>query len=129
MAGMATQAVRSPSRHLVSCERSPCVGCCASTTAQTRWRRMEVVEVRERQSGTSRQARLAPSPPPVRASAWPPKFAEGARARTGSVKIREGRPITSQRTCMLPRRVVDAYLPHRREGRGRWLLREGEHVG
>eukprot|EP00964_Phaeocystis_antarctica_P143759 scaffold109363_cov54-Phaeocystis_antarctica.AAC.1 len=52
--------VRSPSRHLVSCQRSPCVGCCAGTTAQPRWRRMEVVEVRERQSRTSRQAWLAP---------------------------------------------------------------------
>ena len=38
----------------MSCQRSPCVGCCASTTAQTRWRQMEVVEVRERQSSTSR---------------------------------------------------------------------------
>eukprot|EP00964_Phaeocystis_antarctica_P015505 scaffold8584_cov61-Phaeocystis_antarctica.AAC.1 len=64
MAGTATQAVRWPSRHPVSCQRSPCVGCCASTTAQTRWRRMEVVEVRERQRRTSRQAWLAPSPPP-----------------------------------------------------------------
>eukprot|EP00964_Phaeocystis_antarctica_P018464 scaffold10207_cov62-Phaeocystis_antarctica.AAC.1 len=64
MAGTATQAVHWPSRHPVSCQRSPCVGCCASTTAQTRWRRMEVVEVRERQSRTSRKAWLAPSPPP-----------------------------------------------------------------
>eukprot|EP00964_Phaeocystis_antarctica_P093628 scaffold60462_cov78-Phaeocystis_antarctica.AAC.1 len=30
----------------------------------------------------------------------------------------EGRPITSQRTCMLPGRVVDAYLPHRPRGTG-----------
>ena len=38
----ATQAVRSPSRHRVSCQRSPFVGCCASTTAGIGWRRMEV---------------------------------------------------------------------------------------
>ena len=70
--------LRAPSRHRVSCQRSPCVGCCASTTAQTRWRRMEAVEVRVRQSRTSRQAWLAPCGdsdaglrllPPVRA--WP----------------------------------------------------------
>ena len=38
----AMQAVRSPSRHRVSCQRSPFVGCCASTTAGIGWRRMEV---------------------------------------------------------------------------------------
>ena len=74
--------VRSPSRHPVSCQRSPCVGCCASTTAQTRWRRVEVVEVRKRQSRTSRQAWLAAA---VEACAFcrrlPPPGARGASAQ------------------------------------------------
>ena len=120
MAGMATQAMRSPSRHRVSCQRSPCVGCCASTTAQTRWRRMEVVEVRERQSRTSRQARLAPSPPPGAGARGERLMAAqvcrgGESAdylhRAGVRLKRNGRPIMSQPTCMLPSRVVDAYLP------------------
>ena len=38
----AMQAVRSPSRHRVSCQCSLFVGCCASTTAGIGWRRMEV---------------------------------------------------------------------------------------
>ena len=62
------------------------VGCCASTTAQTRWRRVEVVEVRKRQSRTSRQAWLAAA---VEACAFcrrlPPPGARGASSLAAQV--------------------------------------------
>ena len=71
MAGHA--AVRSPSRHRVSCQRSPFVGCCASTTAGICWRRMEV----EHHQVRARASAMCPSAESERESAC----REGVRAR------------------------------------------------